>query len=64
MVNDASLKEPLPGPVGPEVGTADELDPELLALPAPPAGRRLATMAVMAYALAEWPGPLRPAPAR
>ncbi len=51
MVNDASLKQPLPGPVGPDVGAADELDPELLALPAPPAGRRLGTMAVMGLAV-------------
>lgn len=51
MVNDASLKEPLPGPVGPDLGAADDVDPELLALPAPPAGRRLATMAVMGLAV-------------
>ncbi len=53
MVNDASLKEPLqpvPPPVsGPALG--DEVDPELLALPAPPEGRRLATMSVMALAV-------------
>jgi hypothetical protein len=30
------------------LGTADEVDPELLALPAPPPGRRFATMALMA----------------
>lgn len=54
MVNDASLKEPLPAPAGPPGGasaSADDVDPELMALPAPPAGRRLATMAVMALAV-------------
>ncbi|MBX7196041.1 MAG: hypothetical protein K1X94_28555 [Sandaracinaceae bacterium] len=46
-MNDASIKEPLqPAPV-----VADEVDPELLALPAPPEGRRIATMAVMALAV-------------
>jgi hypothetical protein len=52
VVNDASLKEPLPVPPGRAPGAPiDEVDPELLALPAPPAGRRLATMAVMALAV-------------
>ena len=50
-MNDASLKEPLQ-PVPPPVGAVgDEVDPELLALPAPPEGRRLATMSVMALAV-------------
>ncbi|GAB4206235.1 MAG: hypothetical protein OHK0013_22730 [Sandaracinaceae bacterium] len=52
MVNDASLKQSLPaGPPGPAAHVADDVDPELLALPAPPAGRRLATMMVMALAV-------------
>ncbi len=56
-MNDASLKQPLTGgPSGghggrPDASTVDDVDPELLALPAPPAGRRFATMAVMALAV-------------
>lgn len=49
MVNDASLKEPLRAPSS---TTRDEVDPELLALPRPPSGRRTATMFVMALAVA------------
>jgi hypothetical protein len=49
VVNDTSLKEP----VHPAPPTAsDEVDPELLALPAPPPGQRVATLAVMALAVA------------
>lgn len=50
MVNDASLKEPLP-PASPESMSGDGVDPELMALPAPPEGRRIGTMAVMALAV-------------
>lgn len=51
MVNDASIKEPLQPVPPPSAGSADEVDPELLALPAPPEGRRIATMSVMALAV-------------
>ncbi len=48
-MNDASLKEPLhPSPRR----AAEELDPELVALPLPPRGRRFTTLAVMALAVA------------
>jgi carboxypeptidase Q len=40
-----------------EADTFDKIDPVALA-------KNVATMAVMAYALAEWPAPLRPAPVR
>lgn len=57
-MNDASLKRPLetrplgtPGGPGPGVRTDDDADPELLALPAPPQGRRIATVGLMAVAV-------------
>ncbi len=40
-----------------DADTFDKIDPVAL-------GRNVATMAVLAYALAEWPTPLRPAPGR
>ena len=51
MVNDASLKEPLRPLSPPPAAAGDDVDPELLALPAPPEGRRFATMGVMALAV-------------
>lgn len=38
----------LPGPIGGSVGGVEAIDPELLALPAPPRGRRLLAMTLMA----------------